>query len=130
MSIELKPKERKELEAQGKILEKVKEFYHIKCETEDPTHVCDKCLKKHVKISYIVHDADYISPQAQEIKNILIKLSDGQVHIDVERYELNAKSMEYLESQGYSINRYRKTPNRFSYRIYNVGKSEKDDLKI
>lgn len=130
MSVELRPKERKELEDQGKILEKIKEFHYIKCETDDPTHVCDKCMKKRVKISYIVHDADYISPQAQEIKDILIKLSDGQVHINVERYDLNAKSIRYLESQGYTVNSYRKTPNRLNYRIYNIGKSQEDDLKM
>ena len=130
MSVELRPKERKDLEAQGKILEKVKNFHYIKCETKDPIHVCDKCTKRHTKITYIVHDSDYISPQAQEIKDILVRLSDGQIHINVERYELNAKSIRYLESQGYTVTSYRKNPTRLNYRIYNIGKSQEDDLKI
>ena len=130
MSVELTHKERKELEAHGKILEKVKDYYYIKCETDDPTHICNKCMKKHTTISYIVHESDYISPQAQEIKDVLVRLSDGQIYINVEKYELNAKSIRYLESQGYTITNYRKTPTRLNYRIYNIGKSEEDVLKI
>jgi len=87
-------------------------------------------MKKHTTISYIVHDSDYISPQAQEIKDVLVRLSDGQIYINVEKYELNAKSIRYLELQGYTVINYRKTPTRLNYRIYNIGKSQEDDLKI
>jgi hypothetical protein len=117
MSVELKPKERKDLEDQGKILEKVKEFYYIKCE------------KKRIKISYIVHDADYISPQAQEVKDLLIKLSDNRTCISTENIDM--KSIKYLKSLGYTITYCRSikngSPTKIEYRIYNMGESKDDN---
>lgn len=100
MSVELTPKERKALEEDGKILEKIIKIYYVRCKTDDPYHVCDKCMKKHYHKSYIIRDADYVSPQAQEVKDIIVKLSDeGRLILG----SLSQKSISYLTYLGYTV---------------------------